>query len=98
MLLLFSSGAEKPSPEVYRRIAAAAGAVPSECVHVGDRVDNDVVGALAAGMTVVHLRRGPWGVLHADDPALEDPRVRQLSSLGPLPELVGRLRGDSQAG
>ena len=86
-------GAEKPSPEFYRRIAACVGVAPAECVHVGDRIDNDVVGALAVGMTVVHLRRGPWGVLHDDDPALEAPKVHQLSSLGPLPELLRRLRG-----
>lgn len=86
-------GAEKPSPEFYRRIAAAAGADPAQCVHVGDRVDNDVRGALGAGMTVVHLRRGPWGVLHADDPILDSPHVHRLSSLAPLPELLRELRG-----
>ncbi len=85
-------GADKPDPQFYRRIAAEAAATPAECVHIGDRVDNDVVGALAAGMTVVHLRRGPWGVLHAEHPVLQDPRVHQVSSLAPLPELLRRLR------
>jgi HAD superfamily hydrolase (TIGR01509 family) len=85
-------GVEKPSPEFYRRVAAAAGVAPEQCVHVGDRIDNDVVGALAAGMTVIHLRRGPWGVLHADDPALDDPRVHRLDGLAPLPALLRTLR------
>jgi FMN phosphatase YigB (HAD superfamily) len=31
---------------------------------VGDRVDNDVLPALACGMEAVHIRRGPWGLLH----------------------------------
>jgi FMN phosphatase YigB (HAD superfamily) len=59
----------------------------TDCVHVGDRVDNDVVAARAAGMTPVHVRRGPWGVLHGDDPRIE----HQVSSLTDLPELLRRL-------
>ena len=85
-------GAEKPDPDFYRRIADAAGALPEQCVSVGDRVDNDVVGARAAGMTAVHLRRGPWGVLHGDDPVLAQPDVPQLDALGPLPGLLRTLR------
>ena len=85
-------GAEKPSREFYRRIAEAAGAAPEECVSVGDRVDNDVVGARAAGMTAVHLRRGPWGVLHGEDAVLGDAAVHQLDALDPLPQLLSGLR------
>ena len=33
--------------------------------YVGDRVDNDVLPAAAAGLFTVHLRRGPWGVIQA---------------------------------
>ena len=81
-------GAEKPSAGFFVGAAAAVGAAVSDCVHVGDRVDNDVVAARAAGMTPVHVRRGPWGLLHADDPAID----RQVSSLTELPELLRRLR------
>ncbi len=84
--------AEKPSPEFYRRLAARAEVPPQECVHVGDRVDNDVVGAAAAGMTVVHLRRGPWALLHEDDDAVHAPDVHRLSSLADLPALLRALR------
>ena len=84
-------GAEKPSPEFYRRIAERAGAVPEQCVHVGDRVDNDVVAARAAGMTAVHLRRGPWGVLQDDEVARGE--ARQLDALSALPDLLRSLRG-----
>jgi HAD superfamily hydrolase (TIGR01662 family) len=80
-------GVEKPDPEFYRRLAARAGAAPEQCVHVGDRVDNDLVGAAAAGMTVVHLRRGPWGLLH-EPPA----GVPQLEGLDALPALLLQLR------
>lgn len=85
-------GAEKPSAEFFRGMARLAGAECSQCVHVGDRVDNDVVGALEAGMTVVHVRRGPWGFLHASDPALENPLVHQVDTLADVPDLLARLR------
>lgn len=84
-------GAEKPSPEFYRRIAERAGAEPQECVHVGDRLDNDVVAARAAGMTAVHLRRGPWAVLQDDPETRGD--APQLNALAPLPDLLRSLRG-----
>jgi FMN phosphatase YigB (HAD superfamily) len=78
----------KPDPGFFVAAAAAVGADVSECVHVGDRVDNDVVAARAAGMTPVHVRRGPWGVLHGDDPAID----LQVSSLLEVPDLLRALR------
>ncbi|MDT7537762.1 MAG: hypothetical protein QOI82_1347 [Actinomycetota bacterium] len=81
-------GVEKPQAGFYIGAAAAVGADVTDCVHVGDRVDNDVVGARAAGMTPVHVRRGPWGVLHADDPAID----RQVSSLLELPAMLRESR------
>ena len=86
-----SLGAEKPSPEFYRRLATRAGVAPQECVHVGDRVDNDQAAAAAAGMTVVHLRRGPWALLH---PAREGLR---LDGLAELPALLRGLRSRNAA-
>lgn len=81
-------GAAKPSNEFFVRAAAAIGVDVRDCVHVGDRVDNDVVAARAAGMTPVHVRRGPWGVLHGDNPSID----RQVSSLAELPDLLRELR------
>jgi HAD superfamily hydrolase (TIGR01549 family) len=83
-----SLGVEKPAAGFFAGAAAAVGADVADCVHVGDRVDNDVVAARAAGMTPVHVRRGPWGVLHAADPAIE----QQVRSLSELPELLRPLR------
>lgn len=81
-------GAEKPDPAFFTRVAAQVGVRPEECVHVGDRVDNDVIGARAGGMLPVHLVRGPWGVLHAGDPAVD----LQVRSLAELPALLRELR------
>ena len=43
-------GAAKPAPEFFAAIARLAEAEPGEIVYVGDRVDNDVLPAIAAGM------------------------------------------------
>jgi HAD superfamily hydrolase (TIGR01509 family) len=77
-------GIEKPAPEFFERIAAVTGLRPEEIAYVGDRVDNDVGPALAAGMVAVHIRRGPWGYLH--DPPPEALRIRSLVE---LPEALG---------
>lgn len=81
-------GVAKPDQAFYEAVAAKAGVRTTQCVHVGDRVDNDVVGAARAGMTPVHVRRGPWGLLHAQDPAI----THQVPALTELPALLRRLR------
>jgi HAD superfamily hydrolase (TIGR01549 family) len=55
-------GVAKPSPEYYARVLALIGEPdPASVAHVGDRVDNDVLPAAAAGLRSVWIRRGPWG-------------------------------------
>jgi FMN phosphatase YigB (HAD superfamily) len=83
-----SVGARKPDPAFFTAVAALAGVTPQNCIHVGDRVDNDVVGARAAGMLPVHVRRGPWGLLHGVDQAVD----LQVLSLAELPALLQTLR------
>jgi FMN phosphatase YigB (HAD superfamily) len=74
-------GVSKPSDGFFARIAVETGFAPEEIAYVGDRVDNDVVPALAAGMAAVHIRRGPWGYLH------ESPvRALRIDSLAELPD------------
>ena len=71
---------EKPSREFFARIVDEVKRAPEEIAYVGDRVDNDVVPALAAGFTAVHVRRGPWGLRH------EPPRrALRIDSLVELP-------------
>ena len=72
-------GVEKPEPNFFARIEDELRVPASEIAYVGDRVDNDVVPALAAGMTAVHIRRGPWGHLH--DPPPEAIAIRTLDEL-----------------
>ena len=82
-------GVEKPAPEFFRRLLAEAGVTPAEVLHVGDRLDNDVLPALEAGIRAALIRRGPWGMLHA---AQAPASVRVLESLMEVPELVEQLR------
>jgi HAD superfamily hydrolase (TIGR01549 family) len=70
---------EKPAPEFFARIIDEAASDPAEIAYVGDRVDNDVEPALAAGMVAVHVRRGPWGYLHEPPPAAL--RIHSLNEL-----------------
>ena len=72
-------GVLKPSPEFFARVADLAGASPERIAYVGDRVDNDVAPALAAGMVAVHIRRGPWG--HLQQPPGGAIRIRSLDEL-----------------
>ena len=72
-------GVEKPAPEFFARVVEECDCAPGQIAYVGDRVDNDVVPAQAAGLFAVHLKRGPWGFLH-DAPA-GTPTIRSLAEL-----------------
>jgi putative hydrolase of the HAD superfamily len=67
-------GAAKPSPRVFERALGVAGVEPSEALHVGDKVDNDVEGAAAAGVRGVLLQR-------EGDPPPGVESIRNLSEL-----------------
>lgn len=58
-------GVRKPDPGFFAALAELAGCAFAEIAYVGDRVDNDVLPALHAGMVAVHVRRGPWGRLQS---------------------------------
>jgi len=72
-------GVEKPAHAFFARIVDELDHEPAEIAYVGDRVDNDVLPALAAGMHGVHIRRGPWGLLHETPPGAR--RIDSLSEL-----------------
>jgi FMN phosphatase YigB (HAD superfamily) len=78
-----SWGVEKPDPAFFSCVAVSAGLDPAQIAYVGDRVDNDVVPAKAAGMVSVFLRRGPWGYVHSAWPeaAAADVVIDSLAAL-----------------
>jgi putative hydrolase of the HAD superfamily len=71
-------GAPKPDTRVFERALAIAGVAPAEALHVGDRLDNDVEGAVAAGIRPVLVQR------EGEPP----PGVEAIRSLRELPALL----------
>ena len=46
-------GVWKPEPGIFEHAASDLGVSPSDCVHIGNNIQSDVEGALAAGMKAV---------------------------------------------
>jgi len=74
-------GVAKPDPAFFARCCELLETTPGQVAYVGDRVDNDVEPAAAAGMRAVWLRRGPWGSLHRDGSGAAALTVRSLAEL-----------------
>jgi len=85
-----SWGVEKPSPAFFERVVREAGCPAAEIAYVGDRLDNDVLPAKAAGMTAIFIRRGPWGIVHAGWPEAAQADA-QLESLSELRSAIERI-------
>ena len=83
-------GVHKPDPRFFARIASELDLPPSEIGYVGDRLDNDVRPAAAAGMAAIFIRRGPWGWIQAprDDPP---EATLTIATLAELPTALARL-------
>ena len=81
-------GVAKPAAGFFDRVARFAPGERSEILYVGDHRDNDVLPAHAAGLRTALIRRGPWGYLWADDPAVVKVADWVIDSLGELPDLL----------
>jgi len=51
------AGAAKPDPAIFKKAVESLGVLPSEAVHVGDSMSDDVRGALSSGLQAVLLDR-----------------------------------------
>ena len=80
-------GVEKPSPAFFERVVAEVGLPPGAIAYVGDRLDNDVLPAIARGMVGVFLVRGPWALVQQSWPEAE----RAALTVQALDGLAGRL-------
>ncbi len=85
-------GVAKPEPAFFQKVIEAAGMDPHRIAYVGDRVDNDVLPARAAGMWPILIRRGPWGRAHWGWPEADQAHLK-IESLAELPKL---LRGPAE--
>lgn len=86
-----SWGVEKPDPRFFERIVQVSNLEAHEIAYVGDRLDNDVLPAIQAGMVSVFIRRGPWGFLHTQQPEVSRAQLR-IESLSELPDALEKLR------
>lgn len=82
-----SLGVRKPDPRFFGKVVELAGCRPDETAYVGDRVDNDVLPAAAAGLVALHVRRGPWGRLQPTPPEA----AFGLDELASLPSALASL-------
>ena len=82
-----SLGVRKPDPAFFEAVVDLMRCKPYEVAYVGDRVDNDVLPAEAAGLVAVHIRRGPWGRLQATPPQA----ALGVDDLASLPEALASL-------
>ena len=78
-------GVEKPDAGFFVHVVKEAGESAQEILYVGDRVDNDVLPARAAGLRAIRIRRGA----HA---RIESPEgIVTIGSLSELPEALDRV-------
>ncbi|MEV0170554.1 HAD family hydrolase [Streptomyces sp. NPDC050803] len=82
-------GASKPDPKFFDRVAEVVPTEVDEMLYVGDRVDNDLRPAVAAGMHTALVHRGPWATIqwHTEE-AEKLPTFRVESLLELSPEIV----------
>ncbi len=78
-------GVEKPDAGFFAHVVDEAGVPADQILYVGDRVDNDVVPARAAGLHAVRIRRGAHARI--DSPA----GTVTIGSLTELPEALTRV-------
>ena len=82
-----SLGVRKPDPVFFAKVVELMGHPAGEVAYVGDRVDNDVLPAAAAGLVAIHVRRGPWGRLQRTPPEA----ALSLDDLASLPDALASL-------
>ncbi|HEY7331703.1 MAG TPA: HAD family hydrolase [Candidatus Limnocylindria bacterium] len=85
-------GVAKPDPAFFASILELLGdPEPGTVAYVGDRIDNDVEPAIAAGMRGVWIRRGPWALIQR--PRTVEPALT-VDTLDELAERIGEAWPD----
>jgi HAD superfamily hydrolase (TIGR01549 family) len=84
-------GASKPDVAFFEHVIEATPAEAEEILYVGDRLDNDIRPAVAAGLRTALIRRGPWGTIQQHDPDADRITTLRIDSLAELPEKIAKL-------
>jgi HAD superfamily hydrolase (TIGR01662 family) len=88
--------ASKPDAAFFRALLGVVPWEAGETVYVGDRLDNDLKPAKAAGMRTAFIRRGPWGYILERHPELPEAADWSMTSLAELPEIVARVNSSAR--
>lgn len=81
-------GVAKPARGFFDRVIESAKTTANRITYVGDRVDNDVIPAIATGMNAVLIRRGLWAEARSSTEA----PAAAITSLEELPALLAGWR------
>jgi putative hydrolase of the HAD superfamily len=81
----YDFGYRKPDVRIFQEVAQKMNIAAERTIYVGDRVDNDVKGALAAGMLPV-LKKA---YTNENTKIPED--TQQISTIADLPDLIRRI-------
>jgi HAD superfamily hydrolase (TIGR01458 family) len=77
----------KPAPEFFLVACQSMGVAPEEAIVVGDDLEADIGGGMAAGCGGVLVRTGKFRPEQMENPSIFPDRI--LDSLADLPELLG---------
>ena len=69
---------------------------PDETLYVGDRLDNDIRPAVAAGFRTALILRGPWAIIQRDDPDAERLPTMRIDSSAELPQRIAAVNHDGR--
>ncbi|MEV5526724.1 HAD family hydrolase [Streptomyces prunicolor] len=89
-------GASKPDLEFFRRVAEAVPFAADEILYVGDRVDNDLRPAVAAGLHTALVHRGPWATIQWRTEEAENLSTFRVESLSELPALIANFNDSAR--
>ena len=83
------SGVSKPSPAIFLKAMEGCGCSASQCVMVGDRLDNDMKPAKALGMKTVWMRTGLAAIQNPSfGEGIADCTIEKLSDLKDIFQLL----------
>ncbi|RZU50820.1 HAD superfamily hydrolase (TIGR01549 family) [Krasilnikovia cinnamomea] len=89
-------GVSKPELGFFEAVAKATPAAPAETLYVGDRLDNDVRPAAAAGFKTALIRRGPWGIIQQRNPEADRVATMRIDSLAELPDRIAAFNAETR--
>jgi len=81
-------GVAKPDPAFFEQVWKATSFGKNEVLYVGDRLDNDVQPAAAAGLHTALIRRGPWATIQQNAPEAHRIPTMRIESLSDLPDRI----------